>query len=134
VLWRAALRMFAAHPITGVGPDNFRLTYGQYAGIANADPRVHSNNMYLEVIAGTGALGGVAFLWLAWRAVGRMLALCRHGDAAMGAGIAAAGFAIAAHGIVDAFLGFTATYVLIAITLGLVVRSSTMGEAHAHRV
>ena len=27
-LWRAAARMFAAHPLLGVGPDNFRLTYG----------------------------------------------------------------------------------------------------------
>jgi hypothetical protein len=134
VLWRAALRMIAAHPLTGVGPDNFRLNYGEYAGIANADARVHSNDMYLEVIAGTGLLGGLAFLWLAWRASGRILALCRHGDAALGAGIAAAGLAIAAHGLVDAFLGFTATYILIAITLGLAVASSGMGEAHAHRV
>jgi hypothetical protein len=134
VLWRAALRMFGAHPLTGVGPDNFRLEYGTYAGIANADSRVHSNNMYLEVIAGTGILGGVAFLWLVWRALGRVVALCRHGDGALGAGIAAAGLAIGAHGTVDAFLGFTATYILIAITLGLAVTSSTMGEAHAHRV
>jgi O-antigen ligase len=134
VLWRAALRMIAAHPLTGVGPDNFRLAYGDYAGIVNADVRVHSNDMYLEVLAGTGVLGGLAFLWLAWRASGRILAVCHHGDAALGAGVAAAGLAIAAHGVVDAFLGFTATYILIAITLGLVVVSGTMGEAHAHRV
>jgi hypothetical protein len=134
VLWRAALRMFAAHPVTGVGPDNFRLEYGDYAGIANADSRVHSNNMYLEVIAGTGVLGGLAFLWLLWRASGRILALCVRRDLALGAGVAAAGIAIAAHGIVDAFLGFTATYILIAITLGLAVASSSMEEAHAHRV
>jgi len=133
VLWRAALRMIAAHPITGIGPDNFRLTYGEYAGIANADSRVHSNDMYLEMIAGTGLLGGMAFLWLAWRASSRVVTLLR-GDAAVGAGIAAAAVAIAAHGLVDAFLGFTATYILIAITLGLVVASSSMGEAHAHRV
>jgi len=134
VLWRAALRMIAAHPLTGVGPDNFRLEYGDYAGIANADSRVHSNNMYLEVLAGTGILGGLAFLWLAWGASGRILALCLRRDLALGAGVAAAGLAIAAHGIVDAFLGFTATYILIAITLGLAVASGSMGEAHAHRV
>jgi hypothetical protein len=134
VLWRAALRMIAAHPVTGVGPDNFRLEYGDYAGIANADSRVHSNNMYLEVIAGTGALGGLAFLWLMWRASGRILVLCLRRDLALGAGVAAAGIAIAAHGLVDAFLGFTATYILIAITLGLAVASSSMQEAHAHRV
>jgi hypothetical protein len=134
VLWRAALRMFAAHPLTGVGPDNFRLEYGTYAGIANADPRVHSNNMYLEVMAGTGILGGLAFLWLAWRASGRILALWLRGTRTLGAGVAAAAVAIAAHGVVDAFLGFTATYILIAITLGLAVASSSMGEADARRV
>ncbi|HEV3141542.1 MAG TPA: hypothetical protein VGY57_13545, partial [Vicinamibacterales bacterium] len=31
VLWSAAARMFLAHPIVGVGPDNFRLSYGDYA-------------------------------------------------------------------------------------------------------
>jgi hypothetical protein len=134
VLWRAAIRMIARHPLTGVGPDNFRLSYGDYAGIANADSRVHSNNMYLEVLAGTGLLGGLAFVWLAWRASGRVLALCLHGDRTLGAGVAAAAVAIAAHGIVDAFLGFTATYILIAITLGLTVASSSIGEAHAYRI
>jgi hypothetical protein len=134
VLWRAAVRMIAAHPITGVGPDNFRLEYGEYAGIANADPRVHSNNMYLEVLAGTGMLGGLAFLWLAWRALDRLRVLCFQRDAAIGLGVAAAGLAIGGHGIVDAFLGFTATYILMAITMGLAVAASTMEEAHAHRV
>src|SRR5262249_42163937 len=32
-LWRAAAGMIGAHPILGVGPDNFRLAYGRYAGI-----------------------------------------------------------------------------------------------------
>jgi O-antigen ligase len=134
VLWRAALRMFAAHPLTGVGPDNFRLEYGSYAGIANADSRVHSNNMYLEMMAGTGIFGALAFLWLAWRASGRILELWRNATATLGAGVAAAAVAIAAHGVVDAFLGFSATYILIAITLGLAVASTSMEEAHAHRI
>jgi len=90
--------------------------------------------MYLEVMAGTGILGGLAFLWLAWRASGRILALWLRGNRTLGAGVAAAGIDIAAHGVVDAFLGFTATYILIAITLGLAVASSSMEEAHAHRV
>ena len=134
VLWRAALRMFAAHPLTGVGPDNFRLEYGSYAGIANADSRVHSNNMYLEMMAGTGIFGALAFLWLGWRASGRILELWRNATATLGAGVAAAAVAIAAHGVVDAFLGFSATYILIAITLGLAVASTSMEEAHAHRI
>jgi hypothetical protein len=35
-LWKAALRMFVAHPL-GVGPDNFRLEYGKYLGASSWD-------------------------------------------------------------------------------------------------
>jgi hypothetical protein len=127
-LWRAAVAMFRAHPLVGVGPDNFRLAYGAYAGIATPDPRTHSNNMYLEILAGTGLVGAAAFAWLLWR-VGRAV------DAAnLGAVCALA--AIAIHGVVDSFVSFAPTYVLFAVTLGLACahpRETEIGS-HAHRV
>jgi hypothetical protein len=131
VLWRAAIRMVAAHPLLGVGPDNFRLSYGDYAGIKAADPRLHSNNMYLEVLAGSGLLGGAAFLWFLWRTAVVLVRI-----AAFEAGIAAAGLAVAIHGVVDSFLSFAPTYLLFALTLGLAVASATIsqGERDAHRV
>src|SRR4030095_13711245 len=61
VLWGAAARMFAAYPLLGVGPDNFRLTYPRYAGLTSGDPRTHSNNMYLEVAAGGGLVTPLGF-------------------------------------------------------------------------
>lgn len=134
VLWRAAGRMITAHPLVGVGPDNFRLSYGGYAGIANADPRVHSNNMYLEVLAGTGIFGGLAFLWLGYRVIGRVVAIALQSTSTSAAGIVAASVAIAAHGTVDAFLSFTATYILIAVTLGLTVAPGAIAGPHAHCV
>jgi hypothetical protein len=126
-LWRAAVRMVVAHPVLGVGPDNFRLRYGEYSGLAHADPRLHSNNMYVEMLAGGGLAGGLAFLWLMWRTAGRLVAAIRlsarpHGACA--AGVAAAGIAVLIHGTVDSFLSFTPTYVLISITLGLAVAST----------
>ena len=51
-----------------------------------------------------------------------------------GAGVAAAALAIAAHGVVDAFLSFTATYILIAVTLGLSVAPGATTGPHAHRL
>lgn len=110
-LWRAAIAILAAHPLLGIGPDNFRLAYGPYAGIATPDARTHSNNMYLEVLAGTGLVGATAFGWLLWR-IGRTL------DAA-NLGAVCALVVIGVHGLVDSFVSFAPTYVLFAVTLGL---------------
>jgi hypothetical protein len=132
-LWRAAARMVVAHPVLGVGPDNFRLRYGEYAGLPYADPRLHSNNMYIEMLAGGGLTGGLAFLWLMWRAADRLVAAIRlgsHPQAGYAAGVAAAGIAVLIHGTVDSFLSFTPTYVLISMTLGLAV-ASTCGPGRA---
>jgi hypothetical protein len=127
-LWRAAIRMVVAHPLLGVGPDNFRLRYGDYSGLADADPRLHSNNMYIEMMAGGGLVGGLAFLWLMWRAAGLVVAAIRPGETASfddtSAGVAAAGIAVLIHGTVDSFLSFTPTYVLISIALGFAVAST----------
>jgi hypothetical protein len=138
VLWRAAARMFAAHPIAGVGPDNFRLAYGTYAGLANADPRTHSNNMYLEMLAGGGVLVGAAFFWLCWRASACFLRLAQGpiGTPALAIGLAAAGLAIALHAAVDSFLSFAPTYVLFSLILGCAAACVRDMEAwpDAHRV
>lgn len=130
LLWRAGLQMLAAHPIAGIGLDNFRLQYGSYAGLANADARVHSNNMYLELLVGTGLVGGVALMWLGVRAARVLRALFRASVPIEAAGIAAALVAIAVHGCVDTFLGFTPTYVLMAICLGLAVAAGRNADAH----
>jgi hypothetical protein len=138
VLWRAVFRMVVDRPVLGVGPDNYRLIYGDYAGIAGADPRVHSNNMYLEMLAGGGLVGGLAFIWFCWQAARRVVRpVVRPSDprvATMAAAVSAAAAAIALHGLADVFLGFTGTYILIAIVLGLAVAGDALNEADAHRI
>jgi hypothetical protein len=124
VLWRAAAQMFAAHPLAGVGPDNFRLAYGSYAGLAGTDERTHSNNMYLEMLAGGGLLVAAAFGWLLWRSAACAIEIARRAGGACGAvalGLAAAVLAIAVHASVDSFLSFAPTYVLFSLTLGCAV-------------
>jgi O-antigen ligase/polysaccharide polymerase Wzy-like membrane protein len=138
-LWRAAWRMIVAHPLVGVGPDNFRLAYGSYAGLAYADTRTHSNNMYLELLAGGGLLAGAAFAWLLWRVSGCVaggLRLAADRGGATAAGIAAAALAIALHATVDSFLSFAPTYVLFSLTLGCAVACARGVENRldAHRV
>lgn len=123
-LWRAAGRMLATTPIFGVGPDNFRLAYGRFAGLDRADTRVHANNLYLEFFTGSGLVGGAIFLWLVWR-VGRAGAVrwrrapLDRLPLVMGAG--AAVMAILLHGVVDAFFEFTPTYLMIWLALALLV-------------
>jgi hypothetical protein len=135
VLWRAAGRMLADHPWTGVGPDNFRLLYGGYSGLANADTRVHSNNLYLEVLVSGGLIAGLVLVWIGWR----LAAVTWHTLAPLAVhpaapGIAAALAALAVHGLFDAFLAFTATYILTAITIGVATGLSMSVRAHAGSV
>jgi hypothetical protein len=135
VLWGAAIRMVRAHPWLGVGPDNFRLLYGGYSGLARADPRVHSNNMYLEVLAGGGLVAGLCLAWLVWRAGRLALSTMWFSDeqAIIRNVAGAACAAIAVHGLADSFLSFTATYTFIAVALGLLASTHTPQHAYAHR-
>ena len=137
VLWGAAAKMFAAHPLLGVGPDNFRLAYGEYTDLPAADPRVHANNMYFDLAAGGGIVVFAVFAWLLRSAAGCVSSLLQRvtpKDAAIGAGIAASLAAIAIHGFVDSFLTFTPTYVLFAVVLGCGVRIADCGLRNADRI
>jgi hypothetical protein len=126
-LWRAAARMLAAHPVLGVGPDNFRLLYGEYGGLPHADTRLHSNNMYIEMMVGGGLAGGLAFFWLIWRMVLRLVTHIRLSATPdfryEALGVAAAVVAVLIHGTVDSFLSFTPTYILISLTLGFALQA-----------
>jgi O-antigen ligase len=138
-LWAAAWRMAADHPIVGVGPDNYRLAYGPYAGLEHWDRRVHANNMYLEILTGAGSVGLMALLWLfgsaGWLLWGRL-------DRARGANhiavavMLAVWLVVAGHGLVDSFLSFTTTYVTFALAAGIACSAAldTPERAHADRV
>lgn len=138
LLWRAAAAMLRERPWFGVGPDNFRLLYGPYARLLRPDARVHTNNMYLELLVGGGLLAGLALVWLlvtAVRLTGQAVRLATDEERlAMATAAVAATAAIALHGLVDSFLGFTGTYAAIGIILGLLVASSRPEQTYAHRI
>jgi hypothetical protein len=122
VLWQTAFTIAREHPLSGIGPDNFRHTYGRYLGLAAWDERVHANNSYVEVLAGMGAIGVAALLWLmfaATRAGWRLLQTAPDARLPIAAAAAAASVAIATHALVDSFLTFTPTYTVFAVAAGL---------------
>jgi hypothetical protein len=132
-LWAAALAVARDHPLLGIGPDNFRQVWGRYAGKGAGDPRVHANNMYLEVLAGAGVVGLVAVLWLVAASGWALFSRWRQhaaANAAFAAVLCAVWLTIAGHGVVDTFLSFTTTYVTFALAAGLAFSE----HAHAHRV
>lgn len=122
VLWQTALDIAAAHPVLGIGPDNFRHVYGRQLGLAAWDPRVHANNTYLEVLAGMGAIGAALLVWMMTAGSRAIPGIVRTADEVrlpVVAAALAACCAIAAHAVVDSFLTFTPTYVAFAIAAGL---------------
>lgn len=131
-LWATALKLWVNRPLTGIGVDNFRLLSGSDG--RRADRRVHTNNMYLELVAGTGLLGASALVWLALRTRSVVSRLLTSTAVAEAGGVAAAVIAVLVHGLVDTFLGFTPLYIFIALAFGLAVSASRLTHDHAHRV
>jgi putative inorganic carbon (HCO3(-)) transporter len=126
-LWGAALRLIQAHPLLGVGPDNFRHLYGGLLGLETWDERVQANNLYLEVLADVGVLGFTAFLWLALAPlVAAVRAFRSRSDYwVLGVGLGVVAFLV--HGLLDSFLAFTPTALLFWMFLGC-LRKKAAGE------
>lgn len=122
-LWRAAWRMFIDHPWTGVGPGNFRLFYGKYLGLPRWDDRFHANNLYLEFLADSGAVGLLLLLGLLGTAVIVAFRAIRFAtdpkSRILSLALACAFAAWVIHGWSDYFLEFTPTYLWFWILLGL---------------
>lgn len=64
---RAGLRMFAEHPILGVGVGNYKYNYQSYAKQLNIETRDElreAHSLYIETLAETGLAGTAAFALL----------------------------------------------------------------------
>jgi hypothetical protein len=125
-LWRAALALWRDHPLTGIGPDNFRWAHGGEVSPPQGDvygTLVPANNVFLEAAATTGTLGLLALVGTfaaTIRAAGRGLSRSAPGSAesVSAAVLLALTVAIVVHGMVDSFLGFTAHYLFMGLVVG----------------
>ena len=106
--WVAGLRMFAAHPVLGVGAGNYNAAYAQFLVSPDwAEPLGQAHNYYINVAAETGALGLIAFLaltavtlYLGWH-VAHTAVLARSASRALALGFFAALVALAIHNLTD---------------------------------
>lgn len=115
-LWRAAVAMFRAHPLLGVGPDNFRHLYGRYLAMPAPDDRMHANSLYFEALADLG-LAGVA----AWGALLLALAAAARRAMPLGAGVPVALGTFLLHGALDYFFAFTPTFAMFWLLAGALI-------------
>ena len=121
-LWRLALRMWSENPFFGVGPDNYRWTYGTLAGKAAFDTRVFSNNMFLELAATLGTFGLASFC----AALGLSLLSGWRDAPASDLSLIALSILVAmsVHGLADYVLAFTGHYLVFGLAIGTLSRSS----------
>jgi hypothetical protein len=105
-LWTAAAAIIAERPFLGVGPDNFRVSYGPVLGYARWDDRVRSNSLFLELASTVGLVGLMAFL--------AVIAMSRRRWAPAVSSIVV----FLVHGLVDVFLMTTPIYFAFWILLG----------------
>jgi hypothetical protein len=125
-LWGAAGQLIAAHPVLGVGPDNFRHFYGAELGLEAWDERVQANNLYLEILADLGVVGLAAFAWVLARPILDLAKQAMTNTLALGVALAIGAFLI--HGLLDAFLAFNPTALLFWLLLGLAQKPQVSGR------
>jgi len=131
-LWRAAVAAWRAHPLLGIGPDNFRHLSGQFLARDHTDERMHANSLYFETLADLGMVGLLAFGAL----VGALVGAARRAVAAptsriLALGVAAALATYLLHGLLDYFLEFTPTYALFWLLAGMMVAMDGAPETAA---
>jgi hypothetical protein len=124
-LWRAGVKMWLAHPLLGVGPDNFRHVYGKYLDHTAFDDRITANSWYVEVVATTGLIGLIAGMLIV---IAVAILLRRHwrglttrSTRALALGLSVALLTFFMHGLVDYFMEFTPTYGLFWLIAGLLI-------------
>jgi O-antigen ligase len=60
--WQASAKMFADHPLTGVGPGNFASFYTRYKPAAALESVADPHNFPLSILTQYGPLGLIGFL------------------------------------------------------------------------
>ncbi|MEK7785281.1 MAG: O-antigen ligase family protein, partial [Chloroflexota bacterium] len=129
-LWRSALKMFADHPILGVGLDNFLYAYrGKYIlPEAWEEPNLpHAHNIFLDALTRLGVLGFaalvamlVSFFIVGADCIRETTRNANRDLRALAIGLIASMVNMLAHGLVDTGYWFVDLAFVFMMTLGLI--------------
>lgn len=125
-LWTAAIRMFVAHPMLGVGAGNYPLLYAVY-GLHDASYylRTHANSLYLNTAAELGAVGLVLLLLFLFLNIRLGISnLRRNGHEAPSIGLLLVTVGLAVHGFVDDLVFYPQVGLVLFVALGLFLQRS----------
>ncbi len=122
----AAVEMWRAHPIEGVGPANFERRYLDYSARIGIDDRAEprsAHSLYLEALAETGLIGSIPLFVLIFVALRRPWQARRraHGDArllAEGSFVALVAFLVSAVTLHNAYPRFMWVFFALALAAG----------------
>lgn len=122
-LWKAAAAAWRDNPMVGLGPDQFRLRYTEFADLKR-DERMRAHNLFLEALANTGLLGFTALVYLVGRSLWVQLRLLRSraGETSLRLAALAVFVSLAAflaHSMLEYFLWQTGIAFLLFTVLGL---------------
>jgi O-antigen ligase len=144
-LWHVSLRMFSAHPLHGVGLDNFTVLAPGYLAsdidIQRADlflrgvgTQVH--NTYMTVLVELGLVGEIAFIGflVAVAAIGIRAVRVLAGSSDRESELIGRGLVVGAAGMLAAYVFFSAQYEKqLWLILGALLSLSTLAAANAPR-
>jgi len=117
-IWRASLKMFAAHPILGVGLGGYWIGITAYHEASGLMTPQEAHNDYLELLSSGGLIGFALGVWFAVVVIrrAREKLLSGHGMGAVRFGAVLGIAGVAAHSLVDFGLHMIANAVVF-ITL-----------------
>jgi O-antigen ligase len=131
---RDSWRIFIDHPVLGTGLGTLEGVFPRYESLYDGTVVNHTHNDYVEVLAETGAIGGVicaSFLVIFFGAAWRRIARAQHGfDLALRIGAFSACCGLLAHSLVDFNLHIPSNAFLFLLQAALVTSVSSLREKY----